>query len=182
MRTQIPFVLIATALACSLATTPANARARTFVASYGSDSNPCTFLSPCRNFQQAVNVTDLGGEVTAIDSAGFGPIIITQPVTITSPPGVEAGIVPGVGSDGISITAAAHGVVQLRGLTLDGASGGASGLTYRGGGIRVEIIDCVIHNFSLNGIVLAPENLLAQSTALIKNTTVSNNGFEGILP
>jgi len=43
MRTQLPFALLATALACSLATAPANARARVIVASYGSDSNPCTF-------------------------------------------------------------------------------------------------------------------------------------------
>jgi hypothetical protein len=56
-----------------------------FVASYGSDANPCTFLSPCRNFQQGVNVVDSGGEVTAIDSAGFGPLLIDRAVTITSP-------------------------------------------------------------------------------------------------
>jgi len=36
---------------------------------------------------------DAGGEVTAIDSAGFGPINITKAVTITSPDGVEAGVV-----------------------------------------------------------------------------------------
>jgi hypothetical protein len=43
------------------------ASARVFVASYGNDSNPCTFLSPCKTFQQAVNVVNAGGEVTAID-------------------------------------------------------------------------------------------------------------------
>ena len=85
------------AFACSLATAPANARARVFVASYGNDSNPCTFGSPCKTFQSAVNVVDPGGEVTAIDSAGFGPITITHAVTITSPDGVEAGIVPTAG-------------------------------------------------------------------------------------
>src|SRR6516165_6570655 len=42
-----------------------------------------------------------GGEVTAIDSAGFGPITITQSVTITSPNGVEAGIVPTAGGDAV---------------------------------------------------------------------------------
>jgi len=74
MRTQLPFALLAITLACSLASPPAHARARVFVASYGNDSNPCTFGSPCRNFQQAVTVVDPGGEVTAIDSAGFGPV------------------------------------------------------------------------------------------------------------
>src|SRR3974390_3082983 len=95
MRTQLALAGIAIAFACSLFTAPAQAqRARTFVASYGNDSNPCTFGSPCKTFQQAVNVVAAGGEVTAIDSAGFGPINITKAVTITSPDGVEAGIVP----------------------------------------------------------------------------------------
>jgi hypothetical protein len=92
MRTAIPLTVLASALVCSLATAPAHARARVFVASYGNDTNPCTFGSPCKTFQQAVNVVDAGGEVTAIDSAGFGPINITKAVTITSPDGVEAGI------------------------------------------------------------------------------------------
>src|SRR6516162_10067472 len=103
MRTQLPFVLIATALACSLATAPAQARARVFVASYGNDANPCTFGSPCKTFQHAVDVVDDGGEVTAIDSAGFGPINIAKSVTITSPDGVEAGIVASPGSPAIAI-------------------------------------------------------------------------------
>ena len=93
MHTAIPLTVLATALACSLATAPAHARARVFVASYGDNNNPCTFGSPCKTFQQAVTVVDAGGEVTAIDSAGFGPINITKAVTITSPDGVEAGVV-----------------------------------------------------------------------------------------
>ena len=113
MRTQLPFVLIATALACSLATTPANARARVFVASYGNDSNPCTFGSPCKTFQHAHDVVDPGGEVTAIDSAGFGPISINKSVSITSPSGVEAGIVPVSGGDAITISAGPNDVIPI---------------------------------------------------------------------
>ena len=92
-------------------------RARVFVASYGNDSNPCTFGSPCRNFQQAVNVVDPGGEVTAIDSAGFGPINITKAVTITSPAGVEAGIAaPASSSAAIGINAGTSDIINLSGL------------------------------------------------------------------
>ena len=89
MRAAIPLTMFATAFACSLATAPAHAAARdrVFVASYGNDANPCTFGSPCKTFQQAVSVVAAGGEVTAIDSAGFGPISITKAVTITSPAG-----------------------------------------------------------------------------------------------
>jgi hypothetical protein len=63
------------ALVAVLSTAPAHAAARdrVFVASYGSDTNPCTFGSPCKTFQVAVDAVEAGGEVTAIDSAGFGP-------------------------------------------------------------------------------------------------------------
>src|SRR6516225_632830 len=118
MRTQLPFAVLAAAFACSLATTPANARARVFVASYGSDSNPCTFGSPCKTFQHAHDVVDAGGEVTAIDSAGFGPISITKAVTITSPDGVEAGVVAAAGGNPITINAQPSDAIVLRGLTL----------------------------------------------------------------
>src|SRR5499427_9853582 len=107
MRTAIPLTVLATALACSAASAPANARARVFVASYGNDSNPCTFGSPCKTFQVAISAVDAGGEVTAIDSAGFGPISINKAVTITSPAGVEAGVVASAGADAIDINAGA---------------------------------------------------------------------------
>src|SRR5580692_6131447 len=106
MRSTSLFVLLSTVLACALFAAPAQAqRDRVFVASYGSDSNTCTFGSPCKTFQNAVNVVAAGGEVTAIDSAGFGPVNINKAVTITSPNGVEAGIAAGMGADAIDITA-----------------------------------------------------------------------------
>ena len=83
MRTQLPSVFLATVLACAYLAAPANAQApRTFVSAAGSDSNPCSFAAPCRHFQAAVNATSLGGEVDALDPAGYGPITITQPITI----------------------------------------------------------------------------------------------------
>src|SRR6516164_6196895 len=121
MLTRLSSALLTATLAFGLFSMPAQAqRARVFVASYGSDSNPCTFLSPCRNFQQAVNVVDAGGEVTAIDSAGFGPIAINKSVAITSPAGIEGGVVPASNSDGIVITAGSSDIVTLRGLTIEG--------------------------------------------------------------
>ena len=189
MRNRLLFALLAAAFACSLFIEPAQAqRARTFVASYGNDSNPCTFGSPCRTFQQAVNVVAAGGEVTAIDSAGYGPISINQSVTITSPPGVEAGIVPTSGNPAILITTAGisfdppiPNIVQLRGLTLDGTGGGTNGIVFGGAGTRVEIIDCVIHNFSSDGILLTPNGgAVITDSFLISNTIVTNNGANGI--
>src|SRR5215831_3482432 len=146
MRTAIPLTVLATTLACSLADAPANARARVFVASYGNDANPCSFGSPCRNFQQAVNVVDPGGEVTAIDSAGFGPISISKSVTITSPDGVEAGIVPAAGGDAIDINAGSTDAIVLRGLTLNGSGIAFNGVVFDSGA-SLTITNCVVENF-----------------------------------
>src|SRR6516164_7033185 len=155
MRTQLPFAVLAAAVVCSLFAVSAHARARTFVASYGNDSNPCTFGSPCKTFQQAVNVVDAGGEVTAIDSAGFGPIIITKAVTITSPDGVEAGIVPGASGNAILIGVGTSDTVVLRGLTLDGGGVGFDGILFNAGG-RLVVTNCVLQNFGNAGIQFFP--------------------------
>jgi len=174
MRTAVLITVLAAALACSLATAPAHARARTFVASYGNDANPCTFGSPCKTFQQAVNVVDPGGEVTAIDSAGFGPININKTVTITSPAGIEAGIVPAdPTANAIDvISATATDTIVLRGLTLQSAGGGAIGV-HALTGAAIEIVDCTVRGFS-TGIDIASENALS---VVISNTLVADNGY-----
>jgi hypothetical protein len=172
-------IVIAGALtfAAMLPTTPALAqRDRVFVASYGSDSNPCTFGSPCKTFQQAVNVVALGGEVTAIDSAGFGPVTISHAVTITSPAGVEAGIAAAPSGTAITINAGNNDLVSLRGLTLNGSGTANTGIVYDNAN-RVEVIDCAISNFTNAGINIGPINHadIAVSNTTISNMTVSNS-------
>jgi hypothetical protein len=180
VHTAIPLSVLATALICSLATAPANARARVFVASYGNDANPCTFGSPCKTFQQAVNVVDAGGEVTAIDSAGFGPISISKAVTITSPDGVEAGIVPTTGGNAINITAGANDAVVLRGLTLNGSGVGSNGVFFTSGA-SLTVTNCVVQNFPPSqgdGILIQPSS--GTTNVTIINTIATNNGAVGI--
>ena len=178
MRTAIPLTVLATAFACSLATAPAHAAARdrVFVASYGNDANPCTFGSPCKTFQQAVSVVAAGGEVTAIDSAGFGPITITQAVTITSPNGVEAGIVPVSGGNAITINAGSTDGVVLRGLTLNGSGAGHNGIEFDAGASLI-VENSQIQQFTDTGIYFAPS---IASSLFVSNTLVANNGFDGI--
>jgi len=179
MRTQLPLTLLAAAFVCSLFTAPAYAqRARVFVASYGNDSNPCTFLSPCKTFQQAVNVVAFGGEVTAIDSAGFGPINITKAVTITSPNGVEAGIVPVMGGNSITINAGLTDAVNLQGLTLDGAGIGQNGIAFNTGG-TLTIENCVIRNAVGAGIYYVPTTT-GTGQLVVSHTLVTNNDDRGI--
>jgi len=170
--------LLITALVFLLPAAPAQAaqRDRVFVASYGSDSNPCTFGSPCKTFQQAINVVAVGGEVTAIDSAGFGPLSVTQSVTITSPAGVEAGIQAGASGDAVYINAPG-GIVKLRGLTLEGANSALTGI-YLNSGSRIEVVDCNVSNFIDHGIYIAPFSATTVSV-LISNTIATGNANGG---
>ena len=111
--------LLVAVFVCALPAAPAQAdRDRVFVASYGSDTNPCTFGSPCKTFQNAINVVTIGGEVTAIDSAGFGPIVISHAITITGPNGFEAGNVDTTsGASAIAINAGPNDNIVISGLT-----------------------------------------------------------------
>jgi hypothetical protein len=157
-----------------LSAAPAQAqRDRVFVASYGSDSNPCTFGSPCKTFQQAVNVVAQGGEVTAIDSAGFGPISISHSVTITSPAGVEAGIVPVKSHAAIDINAGSTDKIILRGLTLNGSGVElATGIRFNAGS-NLIVQNCVIENFESTGLLVVPNS--SSSTFSVSDTQVVDN-------
>ncbi len=97
---------------------------RTFVASSGNDTNiasNCSIALPCRSFSAALGVTNAGGEILVRDSAGYGPVSISQSVSIVAPPGVYAGVSVTTGT-GVLITGNGL-VVALRGLTISGQGG-----------------------------------------------------------
>jgi hypothetical protein len=172
-------IVIAAALAfAAVLPAPAHAAARdrVFVASYGSDTNPCTFGSPCKTFQVAINAVAAGGEVTAIDSAGFGPITINKSVTVTSPDGVEAGIATPAGQNAITITAGPSDNVVLHGLTIDGANVATDGIVF-GSGNSLIVSNCVVRNFTYAGIVI---NVAPGNTELT-DSTIENNAMYGVL-
>src|SRR5215475_8931779 len=116
----------AATLVATLASTDAYALAnRTFVSGSGSDANPCSLSAPCRSFAGALAQTNAGGEIAVLDTAGYGAVTITQSVSIVNEEGVEAGVTVTSG-DGITISAGSGDVVNLRGLTLVGATGGVN--------------------------------------------------------
>ena len=119
--------------------------------------------------------TSAGGEIAVLDTAGYGAVTITQAVSIVNEEGVEAGVTVTSG-DGITITAGAGDVVNLRGLTLVGA-GGNSGITFTSGG-TLNIQNSVIRGFTQNGIHLMPGG---SSSFNVSDTIVSNNGNNGIV-
>jgi hypothetical protein len=182
-------ILIAAGLALAVILPAVSAQAqspRTFVSAAGSDSNPCSFAAPCRHFQAAVNATSAGGEVDALDPAGYGPIIISQAVTIEGQG--WSYIAPPASGNAITIYAI-NGNVSLHGLSLNGAgiTGGTNGIVFgsSGGSLTVTISDCVVQNFantgslnSGNGIQIVPT--FNSLSFVITNTILSNNGNVGL--
>ncbi|MEO8674073.1 MAG: right-handed parallel beta-helix repeat-containing protein [Casimicrobiaceae bacterium] len=144
---------------------------RTFVASNGVDTNPCTLTQPCRSFTRAISQTSAAGEVIVVDSAGYGPVAITQSVSIVAPPGIYAGVTV---SSGTGITVNAAGIdVALRGLTING-QGGSVGIAFtQGKSLVVE--RCIISGMSFAGI-----DILGALSASIADVRVERGGSFGI--
>ena len=170
---------IALAIALSgVATGAAAVAQRTFVASNGSDANVCTIAAPCRSFGAAITQTSPGGEVIVLDSAGYGPVTISQPVSIIAPAGVYAGVSVLSGT-GITVNAGG-GVVRLSGLTIN-SLGGNIGIDYVAGS-RLYLDSVIVSGFSLTGASAAIRaNLAASGTLNIREAALrdSANGLTG---
>ena len=163
----------ALALVAGLASSPAEALQRAFVASYGSDANTATFCllgNPCRGFAAAMTVVDPGGEIVALDAAGYAAVTITKSVTITANPGFYAGISV---SSGNGVTIATAGVnVILRGLNIN--SLGASNGIWMTNGSSLSVENCVVSNFSSNGVFVSTAAKVRIVDSLFRD---NNNGI-----
>jgi len=177
-RAPIALLLTAAALFAPGASSGAQAAAaRTFVSGLGVDSGGCTRTAPCRSFAYAYSQTVAGGEITVLDSAGYGPLAIIGAITITNPGGVEAGITTTSGTTAITIAAQSGDAVTLRGLTLEGGGVGLNGIEATSVG-SLNIIDTVVKDFTNNGIVVEPSN--GTTHLLIAGTFALNNNGTGI--
>jgi hypothetical protein len=103
----------------------AHAAPITYVATYGTDADPCSRTLPCRSFAGALAQTSGGGEIVVLISGGYGTVAIDRSVAIVAPEGVYAGISAFSGS-GVAI-AAPGARVRLSGLSISG-HGGVTGV------------------------------------------------------
>jgi hypothetical protein len=164
MRRQFRSLIVVTLLVpLTLAAADALAAAqRTFVASYGLTANTafnCSLAFPCRAFNDAISVTNPGGEVVILDTAGYGPMTIMKSIKIIGPSGVYGGIsvLGGVGpppppTTGVTINAGDTDVITLRGLDISGVPGVAGpfpniGIDIQNAGV-VHIEKSSIGNFT----------------------------------
>src|SRR6202166_273741 len=118
---------------------------RTFVSGTGSDTGSCPLATPCRTFAYALTQTAPSGEIIVLSSAGYGPVIITQSVSIINTSNF-AGITVASGN-GITINAGTNDSVVLRGLTIDGGGTGSNGIIFNTGG-KLTIDQCDVIHFA----------------------------------
>ena len=172
-RTHTLAVLLATIVA--LANTSAQAVQRTFVASFGADTNTaanCSLAAPCRGFAAAQTVTDNNGEIIVLDSAGYGAVTITKSIAIIAPTGVYGGISVFPGANGVTIATLGVNVV-LRGLNINGQGGNRGIEITADNSLTVE--NCVISNLTGNGILVN-----GVIDVNITDSIIRRNGARGI--
>jgi hypothetical protein len=177
MRQSLGVCLVG-ALLLTLSSFAANAvpLSRTWVSGVGNDANPCSRTAPCETFAGALAKTAAGGEIDVLDPGDFGPVAITQSISIYNDGVGEAGVLtPVFGSNAITIAAGTSGVVNLRGLVLDGQNFDNSGISIQSA-LRVTIQNCVIQQFYNSGIYAQPSNSM---TLKIQDTTIINNAGGG---
>ena len=110
----------------------AQAAPRTFVASTGNDANTasnCPVTAPCQSFAAAYSVTNVGGEIIALDTAGYGSVTITNSVAIIA---IQRAFVKvNASSTGITITG---GSVFLTNIEVTGlGNANTTGISVSGG-------------------------------------------------
>lgn len=178
----------------------AGAAQRTFVASYGVDTNPCSVTSPCRTFGAAMALTDPNGEMLVLDSAGYGGFTVTQSVSVIVPDGIYAGISVFPGQNGITVNAAAS-KVTLRGLTINGQGGDDGILIQNAGDVFIEKVtvgnagnaatDAGIRITAPNSRVFVSNSTVrggagfgirieADATVIVDRSRIEGNGASGI--
>jgi hypothetical protein len=146
---------------------------RTWVSGVGDDVNPCSRTAPCKTFAGAISRTAAGGEISVLDSGGFGAVTITKSVSIVSE-GSEGGILAS-GTNGIVINAGATDVVSIRGLVIEGAGTGLNGIrVLRAGSVYVS--NTVIRGFRAGaGRGLDIQSSTSTTRVYLKNVEINNN-------
>ncbi|HZI56196.1 MAG TPA: hypothetical protein VFF39_05450 [Verrucomicrobiae bacterium] len=150
---------------------------RTWVSGVGDDANPCSRTAPCKTFAGAISKTAAGGEIDALDPAGYGALTITKAITIDGGGGQVASVLVS-GTNGIVVQAGANDVVILRNLRFNGIGTGLNGIRFLSGkDLNVE--NCYIFGFTQNGLDVAL-NQATQATVHVYHSVFKNNAGVGI--
>ena len=146
---------------------------RAYLASDGSDANPCTLAQPCRLLPAALSAVMSDGEIWMLDSANYNSSMVTvaKSVTILAVPGAVGSVVA-AGGHAINITAGGLKVV-LRNLVvvpLPGG-GGINGLNLTGAS------QVFIEHSNFSNLPSAAIYVNGIGSVRVSNTTLRLNGF-----
>jgi Right handed beta helix region len=177
--------LLAGVVTTLVASASAHAQAsRTWVSGVGDDVNPCSRTAPCKTFAGAISKTAAGGEIDALDPAGYGVVTITKSITLDGGGGAGFASILASGSPAIIINAATTDVVTLRNLSLNGIGTGTVGIRILAAK-TVFVEDTEIFGFRAASGASAGRGISDDRTAggalFVTNTTVRNNLLSGIL-
>ena len=150
---------------------------RTWVSGTGNDVDPGSRTAPCKTFAGAISKTADGGEIDVLDPGGFGAVTILKSITIDAT-GTFASILAS-GTFGIVINAAGIDVT-IRGLQINGAGGGITGIRIVAAN-RVHIQDCAIFGFTGGAAIGINDVRTAGGKLFITNTTIRDNGQSGVV-
>jgi hypothetical protein len=167
-------ILVVVALATTFACAQAS---RTWVSGTGDDVNPCSRTAPCKTFAGAISKTAAGGEIDALDPAGYGAVTITKAITIDGGGGQVASVLVS-GTNGIVVQAGPSDVVILRNLRINGIGTGINGIRFLSG-LDLNVENCYIFGFTTNGIDIAL-NQATQASVHVLDSVIKNVGGSGI--
>jgi hypothetical protein len=164
-------------LAVCLNASPAGAQnARTWVASFGGGST-CSRAAPCATFAAALAVTNAGGMINCVDAVTDTGLNLNKSVTIDCT-GTFAGFV--VPADSVGLVTVGDQVVTLRGLSIEGAGVGGTGVQVTLSSV-MHIENCRISGFRGagglgNGIRMTP-SMGSTAQLYVTDTLVTENGL-----
>jgi hypothetical protein len=150
---------------------------RTWISGVGDDANPCSRTAPCKTLAGAMSKTAAGGQISGIDGGGFGAVTINKSLTIDLRRIWEPGVLTNV-SNGITVNAAATDRVKILGLNINGLNSNFHGIRILQAR-SVKISDVHIFGFNRNGISV--ENANALTRVVVRNSTINDNGGNGVL-
>ena len=165
--------LLASAFALALPLV-GQAAPRTFVASTGNDANTatnCPVTAPCQSFAAAYGVTNVNGEIIALDTAGYGSVTITNSVSIIA---IQRAFVKvNASSTGITITG---GSVVLENVEVTGLGNASTTGIAVSGNARMVLRNSALVRLT-TGLSVTGSKVDIISTPILFNTTgISTNG------
>jgi hypothetical protein len=188
--TKLSACLLATTVFC---VTPAYGQAtRTWVSGVGDDVNPCSRTAPCKTFAGAISKTAAGGEINCLDPGGYGAVTITKSITIDCED--TQGSILASNVNGVNVNDSASGFpntirVILRGLSINGAGGGAQnasgnpgsglvGVNMTSGAVLI-VEHCIIQNFNAGNASGIRVSTSGSSQVLVRQCSIVDNSAAG---